>query len=251
MSKRNSKKEAVWSEASRAATLSEAPEAADAGAAPPATSDGGDEAAVGDTTDPRNAGGDDYGSQVNQASAAEVVAESQQAVEDVDPAQQVAELRDELLRRQADYENFRKRMNREKEEAIKFANSALLMDLTAVIDDFERAIQSSQDSNDVTALRSGLELIEKQLTGMLERKWGLSRFGSEGEPFDPERHEALAQEPSTVHDVDTVVEEYQKGFLLHGRVVRAARVRVATPSASGGATLMGGASESGEAEGDQ
>jgi molecular chaperone GrpE len=145
------------------------------------------------------------------------------------PSAEVAALKDELLRRQADFENFRKRMNRDKEDAIKFANSTLLMDLTVVIDDFDRAIQSAQESEDVGALRNGLELIEKQLTGMLERKWGLSRFGSVGDAFDPERHEALAQEPSAEHSVTTVVEDYQKGFVLHGRVVRPARVRVATP----------------------
>ena len=226
MSKRNSKQDEVRSEPQGVDAVSEAGDAASA--------------AAGD------------GRQAGHASSDGVAGDDAAAdVDVVDPDQQVAELRDELLRRQADYENFRKRMNRDKEEAIKFANSALLMDLTAVIDDFERAIQSSQETDDVGALRSGLELIEKQLTGMLERKWGLSRFSSEGEPFDPERHEALAQEPSTDHDVATVVEDYQKGFLLHGRVVRAARVRVATPSAGADATPAAAASDPGEAEGEQ
>ena len=126
-------------------------------------------------------------------------------------------------------ENFRKRINRDKEEAIKFANTGLLLDLTAVLDDFQRAISAAGQSEDFPTLHSGIELIEKQLLNTLQRKWGLTRFDSAGHPFDPERHEALATEPSTEHTEATVIEDYQKGYTLHGRVIRAARVRVATP----------------------
>lgn len=141
----------------------------------------------------------------------------------------LAALQDELLRKQADFENFRKRINRDKEEAIKFANTGLLLDLTAVLDDFERAISAAARSEDFATLHSGIELIEKQLLNTLQRKWGLTRFDSAGQPFDPERHEALATEPSAEHTEATVIEDYQKGYTLHGRVIRAARVRVATP----------------------
>ena len=141
----------------------------------------------------------------------------------------IATLQDELLRKQADLENFRKRINRDKEEAIKFANSGLLLDLTAILDDFERAISAAARSEDFATLHSGIELIEKQLLNTLQRKWGLTRFDSAGQPFDPERHEALATEPSGEHTETTVIEDYQKGYTLHGRVIRAARVRVATP----------------------
>ena len=144
-------------------------------------------------------------------------------------SEQVATLQSELLRKQADFENSRKRLIRDKEEAIKFANSGLLLDLTGVLDDFERAISAAAQSREFTTLYGGIELIEKQLLGTLERKWGLSRFDSAGQPFDPGRHEALATEPSTEHTETTVLEDYQKGYLLHGRVIRAARVRVATP----------------------
>ena len=134
-----------------------------------------------------------------------------------------------MLRKQADFENARKRLIRDKEEAIKFANAGLLVDLTGVLDDFERAISSAANGRDFGTLHSGIELIEKQLLGTLERNWGLARFDSAGQPFDPERHEALATEPSPEHREATVLEDYQKGYTLHGRVVRAARVRVATP----------------------
>ena len=141
----------------------------------------------------------------------------------------LATLEDELLRKQADFENFRKRINRDKEEAIKFANTGLLLDLTAVLDDFQRAISAAARSEDFASLHSGIELIEKQLLNTLQRKWGLTRFDSAGQPFDPERHEALATEASTEHTEATVIDDYQKGYTLHGRVIRAARVRVATP----------------------
>lgn len=146
-----------------------------------------------------------------------------------DLAAQVARLQDDLLRKQADFENARKRLIRDKEEAIKFANSALLIDLTGILDDFERAISAAASGRDFATLHSGIELIEKQLLATLERKWGLARFDSAGQPFDPERHEALATEPSAEYREATVLEDYQKGYTLHGRVVRAARVRVATP----------------------
>ena len=149
----------------------------------------------------------------------------------------VTQLQDDLLRKQADFENARKRLIRDKEEAIKFANAALLVDLTGVLDDFERAISAAAEGRDFGTLHSGIELIEKQLLATLERKWGLARFDSAGQPFDPERHEALATQPSNEHREATVLDDYQKGYTLHGRVVRAARVRVATPLPEAGSSV--------------
>ena len=146
-----------------------------------------------------------------------------------DLSARIEQLQNDLLRKQADFENARKRLIRDKEEAIKYANMALLLDLTGVLDDFGRAISASADGRDFATLHSGIELIEKQFLATLERKWGLIRFDSAGQPFDPERHEALATEASTEHPEATVIEDYQKGYTLHGRVIRAARVRVATP----------------------
>lgn len=141
-----------------------------------------------------------------------------------------SELKDQYLRKQADFENFRKRMIREKEDSIKFANTGLLLDIVSIIDDFERAIKSSADSKDFESFYSGIELIEKQFTGMLERKWGLKRFDSEGGPFDPEKHEAIAMEEGD-SPVQIVLEDYQKGYMLHDRVMRHARVKVSSPKA--------------------
>ena len=137
-------------------------------------------------------------------------------------------LQDQILRERAEFANIRKRLSRVKDEAIRDAIKSLLLDVADIIDDLERAIRTSADA-DAATLRDGVSLIEKQLTGQLERKWGFRRFSSEGEPFDPERHQAIAAEESAAHEVATVVEDYQSGYLLHDRVVRPARVKVAQP----------------------
>lgn len=143
--------------------------------------------------------------------------------------QEVADLKDQLLRKQADFENFRKRIVREREDAIRYANSNLLLDLVQTIDNFERAIKSSQDSKDFDSFHTGVDMIEKQLTSMLESKYGLTRFESNGEEFDPELHEAVTAEESPDVSTQTVIEDLQKGYKLHDRVLRHAKVRVAIP----------------------
>lgn len=142
-----------------------------------------------------------------------------------------SELKTQYLRKQADFENFRKRMQREKKEAIDYANSNLLLDLVSIIDDFERAIKSSEESKDFESFHSGIKLIEKQFVGMLERKYGLARMESEGKEFDPQEHEAINMEESSDYDVQTVVEEYQRGYKLNERVLRHPKVKVAVPAA--------------------
>ena len=144
----------------------------------------------------------------------------------------VREAKDQLLRKAAEFENSRKRLAREKEESIKYANAALLVDIVPIIDDFERAIQSAADSKDFDAFHSGVSMIEKQMVSMLERNWGLKRFSANGEPFDPEKHEAIAVEETDKHDSEIVLEDYQKGYFLHDRVLRPAKVKVARPTTS-------------------
>ena len=144
-----------------------------------------------------------------------------------------SELKDQYLRKQADFENYRRRMARDREDAISYANQQLLLDLTSIIDDFERAIRSAEESRDYDAFHNGVVLIEKQLTSMLERKWGLTRFDSEGQAFDPQRHEAVMSEPREDHDESMVLEDFQKGYLLHDRVLRSAKVKVSAPAGGG------------------
>jgi molecular chaperone GrpE len=142
---------------------------------------------------------------------------------------QLAETRDQLLRKAADFENFRKRMNQEKQSAIEYANQSLLLDIIPVIDDFERAIQSAEGSRDFTALLEGITMIEKRLTSQLESKWGLKRLNSAGMPFDPNQHEALMVEKSPDVTEAVVTEDLIKGYLLKDRVIRAAKVKVTMP----------------------
>ena len=145
---------------------------------------------------------------------------------------QLAETRDQLLRKAADFENFRKRMNQEKQNAIEFANQSLLLDLIPVIDDFERAIQSGEKAADLNAFIEGIKMIEKRLTSQLESKWGLKRFNSVGEKFDPNLHEALMVEKSPEATEAVVKEDLVRGYILKDRVIRPAKVKVLMPEAA-------------------
>jgi len=145
----------------------------------------------------------------------------------------VADLNDQLLRKAADFENFRKRMTREKQELTDFANQSLLLDLLPVIDDFERAIKSAETSKDFSSFYEGVTMIEKQLTGQLENKWGLKRFDSAGTPFDPKIHEAIQMEKAEGISEATVKEDYVKGYFLKERVLRFAKVKVLMPADGG------------------
>ncbi|TFH03743.1 MAG: nucleotide exchange factor GrpE [Spirochaetales bacterium] len=145
----------------------------------------------------------------------------------------VANLSDQLLRKAADFDNYRKRMLREKEEFGAYANRELLLDIVTIIDDFERAIRSADESEDFNAFHDGIVLIEKQFTSMLERKWKLARFESVGEEFDPQKHEAMMTEERTDHDQSMVLEDFQKGYMLHDRVLRPSKVKVSMPVEGG------------------
>jgi len=143
---------------------------------------------------------------------------------------EITELRERLLRAQADFDNFRKRTIREREDAARYANAALLSDLLAVVDDFERAIRSAEESRDFAGFLQGVSMIERGMLEMLENRWGLKRFSAVGEPFDPVRHEAMMRtEAPAAPGASTgpvVAEEFQKGYYLHERVLRPAKVRV-------------------------
>jgi len=143
----------------------------------------------------------------------------------------LAETRDQLLRKAADFENFRKRMNQEKQSAIDYANQSLLLDIIPVIDDIERAIQAGENATDLAGFLEGIKMIEKRLASQLESKWGLKRFVSAGEAFDPNLHEALMMEKSHAVTEATVQEDLVKGYMLKDRVIRAAKVKVIMPEA--------------------
>ncbi len=137
---------------------------------------------------------------------------------------------DRYLRALAELDNTRKRAQREREEYLRFANESLLRELLPILDNFDRAIQAVRTSEAVEAVVAGVELIQRELLRVLE-KFGVTPFSSVGEPFNPERHEAVARVPATDHPEMTVVEETRRGYLLNGRVLRPAQVTVAVPSA--------------------
>lgn len=147
--------------------------------------------------------------------------------------EEIANLKDSLLRKQADFENYRKRMIKEKEEILKYGNSNLLNDLVGVIDDFERAIASGAESKDFDKFHEGISLIEKQFSSMLEKKWNLVKIGVVGEKFDPEKHEALMLEEKDDIEEPLVADVFQNGYLLNNRIIKNAKVKVLMPKKKG------------------
>jgi molecular chaperone GrpE len=145
--------------------------------------------------------------------------------------EELSALNDKYLRKLADDVNFRKRMAREKEDGQRFAVATLLGDLIPVLDDFDRAIASAELQKDYTVLHDGVALIRRQLSSVLESKYGLSRFESMGKPFDPNLHEAVAMVQGGPEDGEEaiVAEEFLPGYGLHERIIRTAKVRVRMP----------------------
>lgn len=129
----------------------------------------------------------------------------------------------------AEMDNYRKRMDREKENLIKFGNERVLNDLIQVMDNFHRTIEMLKPDEDpkIKNIVTGLDMVEKQFMGTLT-KHGLSIIESVGKEFDPHLHEALAQEYVEGVRPNHIMQEFQKGYALNGRVLRAAKVVVAS-----------------------
>jgi molecular chaperone GrpE len=132
---------------------------------------------------------------------------------------------DRYVRAVAEFDNARKRNAREREEYTRYANESVLRDLLPVLDNFDRALQAAR-SEPTAAVTAGVELIQRELLRVLE-KFGLTPFVSVGQPFDPERHEAVARVQRPDLPDMTVAGETARGYLLHGRVLRPAMVTVA------------------------
>ena len=136
----------------------------------------------------------------------------------------VAELNERIVRLTADFDNFRKRAQREKDEARQFANQGLLEKLLPVLDNFEMALTAVKDAD--PSVRDGVQMILDQLMGVLKES-GVEPVDAMGQPFDPNLHEALSQEETTEVEEGTVVQQVQRGYKLNDRLVRPARVVVA------------------------
>jgi molecular chaperone GrpE len=137
---------------------------------------------------------------------------------------EIAEMKDRYLRTLAEFDNFRKRSEREFQYLIQTANADLIKMLLPVVDDLERSLQAAKESQNFEALYKGIELVYQNFLKVLE-SFGVQPIEAVGKPFDPELHEALLQMESD-HEPDTVVQEHQKGYRLHDRVLRPSKVIV-------------------------
>jgi molecular chaperone GrpE len=141
-----------------------------------------------------------------------------------------AELTDRLLRRQADFENFRRRVERERAEFLEFAGMESVRAMLPVVDDFERALKVECADKEYAR---GMELIFQRLSETL-KKLGLEPIEAAGQPFDPNHHHAVETVETADAPDHTVLEEYQRGYNFRGRLLRAAMVKVAVEPKSGG-----------------
>lgn len=183
-----------------------------------------DEQSIPNTQQPDNLTNDELSSDeaviVNGGEAAETTGASDKT------SVELAELKDKYLRLYADFENFRRRTAREKLDMINSANEGLMKSLLPVIDDFERAMQSMNATDDGTAVKQGVDLIYTKLTKTLESK-GLKPMTVKGEPFDADLHESITQFPAPSPDLKgKVIDEVEKGYYLGDRVLRFAKVIV-------------------------
>ena len=134
-------------------------------------------------------------------------------------------LKEQFLRAVADFDNYRKRIERERRELSEYAAADVLLELLPIIDNFERALQSP-DGGDAEAFKRGVELIHKQMLDLL-RKRGVTLIDALGADFDPNVHQAVIHEPSDEHREGEVMQELQRGYKLGDRLLRPAMVKVA------------------------
>jgi molecular chaperone GrpE len=148
-----------------------------------------------------------------------------------DLSAELVETKDRLIRLQADFENFRRRALREREEAIRYGAQNLFKELLTTVDNLERAIDHARKGGggDSESLLQGVELVQKGLLGLMARH-GVTEIEALGKPFDPAQHEAMAQAPDASVAPNTVLEVLQKGYKLRDRLLRPARVIVARPA---------------------
>jgi molecular chaperone GrpE len=135
-------------------------------------------------------------------------------------------LQDQLLRKIAEFDNYKKRTEREFVERVQNANEKLISELLPVLDDMERALDHAEQSKEVNSLLEGTELVQKKMLGILEKQ-GLEPLPAEGEDFDPDQHDALMQIEKENVESGKIIEEHLRGYILNGKVIRHSQVIVA------------------------
>ncbi len=160
---------------------------------------------------------------INGGSADEMAAEPTVSAEDK-TYQELVELKDKYLRLYADFENFRRRTAKEKMELMANANESMLVALLPVVDDFERAMQSIETTDDIAAVKEGVSLIYNKLGRTLESK-GLKPMTAKGEVFNADLHESITQFPAPSDELKgKVIDEIERGYYLNDKVIRFAKV---------------------------
>ncbi|GAT35269.1 molecular chaperone GrpE [Terrimicrobium sacchariphilum] len=155
-----------------------------------------------------------------------------EATPQLDLAAELEKYKDLALRTRADLENYRKRAIREKEEAIRYANASLVESLVPIFDNFELGLSAARTATDPSGIVMGLDMVRKQLEDFL-RDYGIEAVDAVGQTFDPNLHEAMAQEESDTVPEGTVLRQIRKGFKLKDRLIRPASVVVSKGPAQG------------------
>lgn len=140
------------------------------------------------------------------------------------------EFLDHLKRLQAEFDNYRKRIQREREELSTYMLQGFMAQLLPAVDTFHRALETAGQTSDIASYRQGVEMVYKQLMNILKEN-GLEKIESVGQKFDPNRHEAVSQVESAEHEPGTIVTEFSPGYQLKERVIQAPKVQVATAPA--------------------
>ncbi len=157
--------------------------------------------------------------EAEETPVAEVVEEGPSELEQAQ--QEAKDLRDEMLRMRAETDNLRKRLQREKQESVQFANERLIKQLIPIFENLDRALKTP-DTN-VESLKEGVRMTSDQVLALFKKE-NVEPIQAVGEPFDPSIHEVLSQMESNDHDENTVIEEFSKGYRMNGRVLLPARV---------------------------
>ncbi|MBI1804121.1 MAG: nucleotide exchange factor GrpE [Ignavibacteriae bacterium] len=148
----------------------------------------------------------------------------------------ISQYKDQLLRKAAEFENYKKRVENDYSSLVKFSNEDLILKLIPVIDDFERSLKARSTAGELKgeeeSFMRGVELIYSKFKRILESQ-GVKTFESVGKPFDPNYHDALMQVPRADVPPHTVVDEIEKGYMIHDKVIRHARVIVSADAADG------------------
>lgn len=145
---------------------------------------------------------------------------------EISPEEKYAELNDRFIRLYAEFDNFRKRTNKERLDLISSASAGVMKDMLTVLDDFERAIQNNETAEDIQSVKEGFQLIYQKFKGILESK-GLKSMQCKGDVFDSELHEAIANIPApSEEDKGKVIDDVEKGYYLNDKVIRFAKVVV-------------------------